>query len=83
MKSSSRLFSMTLPNGEIKFEFGRGSEIYRFNCDNCGHKFSVNGDNMPKDWKKQNIVLINCSNCKFQNKYLVAYVTALTYKNTF
>ncbi|MCR4276960.1 MAG: hypothetical protein NUV87_02420 [Candidatus Roizmanbacteria bacterium] len=78
---------MVLPNGEggatkppLKFEFGRGPEIYKFTCNNCGRSFSVDGENMPKDWKKSNIVTINCTNCSKPNRINVASIQPLAYR---
>lgn len=47
-----------------KFEFARNPEFYQFTCDNYGRKFTVQADEMPVNWKKINIISINCTNCK-------------------
>ncbi|PIQ71937.1 hypothetical protein COZ40_00950 [Candidatus Roizmanbacteria bacterium CG_4_10_14_3_um_filter_39_13] len=62
------------PPTKIAFEFARGPELYKFTCTNCGRPFSKDGDEMPKDWKKSNIVLVDCTNCGKQNRFRVAEI---------
>lgn len=62
------------PRQKITFEFARGPEEYRLTCTHCGRPFSMNGEDMPKDWKKSNFVLVDCTNCGKQNRFHVGDV---------
>jgi len=62
------------PSFKFVFEFARGPELYKFTCTHCGRSFSKEGDKMPNDWEKGNIVLVDCTNCGKQNRFYVADV---------